>query len=221
MSDDVSGPGRQLQEWADDFDALVYQPIRRESGRVLNAAHEPPTIYETDLEDLSCTCDHGEKGPTNARYCKHLAKAMLAHPDYQEGTELMTHELSLIVDRAAKAVRDLEKSRNVAQAKATADKVAEAADTSDDGDDGGDDGSDLNPVAIVEDWITDDLELPPSKFNVWHDDDLGSVQIETDGYLEDDEFGVWMEQTGGEPLQYDGDNDRNYLPVSDVVEELT
>lgn len=114
------GIGERLKRQYNDFAYLTYRPIWRNTGRVMNANRAPATIYETNLKDMTCSCEDKRYNRDDGEMCKHLAKAMLAHPDFTEVPELLVRDLTLIVDRAAKATRTLETAGNRAEAGSTA-----------------------------------------------------------------------------------------------------
>jgi len=208
-----SEAGANLQEWNEDFDALIYRPTGSAQGRVLNTANEPPTIYAVDIDEISCTCEHGQRGPADGRSCKHLAKAMLAHPDYNDSAEFLVRDLSVVVDRAAQAARELEETRDLAQTKVNADAAHAAAQ------DGSEESEDIDPVDALEAKL-DALGLDSDDFDIWVDDDLGSLQFEQDGYLDDDEYSTLMDWVTDDDVavNWDSDAERNYIKQDDFAE---
>lgn len=157
-----NGPGARLQDWKDDFDALTYRATGSVEGLVLNTDHEPPHLYTIDLDEPSCTCDYVPEHGHAERTCKHLAKAMLAHPDFHDSHELAVRDLSVLVDRASSAVREAENVADVLRADGQAETSQRAAQAVSEGEDHDPELSSGEAVDVVDEWAQEELVVYPA-----------------------------------------------------------
>lgn len=215
MSDDRPDPDARLQEWNDEFDALVYRPTQTNEGMVLNTAQEPPTMYAVDLEERTCECQWMTQREDNGEVCKHLAKGMLAHPDFTEAPDLLTRDMSVLVDRANEAVRRLEEADDGFPA---AEAMGGAADDSEAATD--DEASGIDPLAALDAQL-ERLGVFEDQYNAWIDDQYGSLQFETEYIDDSDVYGDFMDWVQGtDAINWDQENERNYIKRDDIEEVL-
>jgi hypothetical protein len=67
-----------------------------------------------------------------------------------------------------------------------------------------------DPVKAFKSLLRDD-GLDPDNFNIWVHEDMGSLQVDQDGYLDSDEFDEWVAFSNDLDMGYDGDEEINYL----------
>lgn len=212
MSADAEpGAGSRLQDWAEDFTALVARPYSSSTTMVLNAANEPPTAYAVDVEELDCNCQFGANNAQSPKICKHVAKAILVMPDFDEATDLQVHDLNHIVERAAQASRELMDARDQAQTAQAADVAHAASEAGSDDAQPGDD----DPVALL-DRALEDANIPPGDVDAWIDDEYNSLQFRADGLDDDafDRFRDWCKDI--DKVNWDANNRRNYIKQDDI-----
>lgn len=185
----------------EDFEHLYPRQVTHTSYRVLNLKGDGTnTAYLVDLRDLTCDCPdykmrrEQSDGP---ELCKHLATAL-----YQAETHISTER---------EAVRYL--SRYVRDAHETLERMEESVDGDSTQDQAADD-SDSSESESHRDWVTlteswlHQQGVDIDKVDIWHEDEMGSIQIEANDRLEDHEFEVL---SGTDWIWYDGDNNRNYI----------
>lgn len=210
MTDTANGPGANLQAWKDDFDALVARPWDSTTTKVVNTAHEPPTAYTVDVEALDCDCEYMSQRSSTPDVCKHVAKAVLVMPTYDDTADYHRRDLSVLVDRAASAVRRVENIRDVLQADQAAGAASAAAQT-DSGDAGREDPA---PDELLTRAL-EDAAIPSGDVDIWVDDQFGSLQFKADEMDQDDfdRFRGWCQDV--DFVKWDRDNRRNFVKADD------
>jgi len=200
-------------EAIDDFGALYPRPVGINRYAVLSLSEDGFTAYECDLEAMTCECRDMAFNRDKGEICKHLACALYESPTVSDPDADVVRSLANDLETIAGRFDDLEQKLTVLESElATVDGASSdpASETVDEGFDG-------DPVEYMESYLRD-AGLDPADFDVWIDDDFGSLQIDQDGYLDDDEFQTWVDFKDDLDMGYDGDNDRNYLPRADCVE---
>lgn len=76
-----------------------------------------------------------------------------------------------------------------------------------------------DPVAALESRMRE-RDLDPDDFRVWVHDDYGSLNVDTDAYLSDDEFGAWVGLKEDLDMEYDSEDDVNFIRSDDIAEVL-
>jgi len=145
--------------------------------------------------------------------CDHVAVALYESKRQLDVGEALREEMYTQMQDLDRHVRDIQQKATAVQADAVAAGEGGAEASASDGSDG----FDGDPVEYMQSLLRD-AGLDPDDFEIWVDDEYGSLQIEQDGYLSDDEFGTWVDLKEDSPLQYDPDGERNYLQADDFGE---
>jgi len=162
--------------------------------------------YCCNIHGLECECRDAAFNRGEGEVCKHIAAALYHHSetDHLETgiIQEVKDELETIADEVDHAVqRSAEAHAEAAHA------TAETAATDDE------DGVEVwegDPVEAFKSLLRDD-GLDPDDFEVWVDEDRGSLQVEQTGYLEDEKFDTWVSFSDDLDMGYDGEADVNYL----------
>lgn len=215
MTDDLEQLDPAPAEAIPDFRALHVRQMRFNTYVVLNLASESPTAYTVDLGDLSCECGNYKYDGERRKVCKHLAKAIYKASPYKTVEEEGVRQLSDLLREVRQSAEALRATATAREADAEADRVQGASEAAANGQEP----ADVPPAERVENWL-DSQGLPTDAFDVWVDEDYGSVQIDRTGYLEDDDYSAWMDLTDEEPIEWDGNNERSYIREDDLEEVL-
>ena len=221
MASAADGPGRrdgqkvgaELTDHYDNFGQLEARQVGWHDYRVLSTRNGSVTAHQVEIDERSCTCEDMHYNTEGAEVCAHLAKAMLVHPSTMDQAAVAARDLEVIIDRAREIVRNMEDCLNVERRVRSAN--AQAAVT----DDGADDGDDLpdDPVALAEDWL-DRQGFDPDDFSVTEHDEFGSINIATES-LDDEDFNEWMGLVPDlDGMNWDGDNEVNFVKQDDLGE---
>lgn len=193
-------------EAIDNFGSLHPRPVGINRYAVLSLSKDGFTAYECDLEAMTCECRDMAFNRDEGEICKHLAVALYQSPTVSDPDGDMVRSLANDLETIAGRFDDLEQKLTLLESElATVDGASSdpAGETVDEGFDG-------DPVEYMESYLRD-AGLDPADFEIWIDDDFGSLQIDQDGYLDDDEFQTWVDLSDELDLQYDGDSDVNFL----------
>jgi hypothetical protein len=206
-------PQNPIAQAINGFTDLYARQVDTHEYRVLSLRNRSVTAHQVDIEALSCSCKDEAYNQDDPEICDHVATALFAADQGMSFESYAGHHLETLVSRAHEAVRSIEDVRDVAQAAQSANAEAAAQD-----------GSDPDTMAWNGDPVEEfkallrDAGLDPDVFKLWVDDDRGSLQVDQDGYLEDGDFGTWVDLSDDLDLGYDGDADVNYLPAEDFPE---
>jgi len=193
-------------EAIEDFTDLHPRPIGINRFTVLSLASDGFTAYQVDLEAMTCECRDKAFNRDEGEICKHLAAALWKAPDIRDinsdAVRSLANELEglrLDIDEAL-----------VRSAAAKAEQV-----------DGSDGSTADSSTEEADEWQGDPVEamssllrsagLDPDDFEIWVDGQYGSLQVDQDGYLADDEFSEWVDLSDDIGMGYDGDADVNFL----------
>ena len=221
MASAADGPGRrdgqkvgaELTDHYDNFDGLEARQVGWHDYRVLSTRNGSVTAHQVAIDERSCTCEDMHYNAEGQEVCAHISKALLVHPSTMDQAAVAARDLEVVTDRAREIVRSMEDVLNVERRTRSAN--AQAA-VSDNGDDDGDDLPD-DPVELAEDWL-DRQGFDPDDFSVIEHDEFGSINIETES-LDDDDFGDWMDLVPDlAGMNWDGDNDVNFVKEDDLGE---
>jgi len=193
-------------EAIDSFEDLYPRRVGLDDYVVLSLSEDGFTAYEVSLNDLECSCAdyrHGRDGPD---ICKHIGATLYQQPTLggieEDVLTTVADDMAELREEVGEAVR-----------KGTEAK-AEAAAAMGSGDDLEDDPKPepeiADPVGRFEALLRD-AGLDPDSFDLFVDQQRGSLQIDQTGYLESDEFSTWTELGDDLDLGYDPDEDLNYL----------
>lgn len=193
-------------EAIDDFGDLYPRPVGINRYAVLSLAAGGFTAYQCNTEQLTCECRDHAFNREEGEICKHLAAALYQSPEISDPDTDVVRSLSNDLEGIHDEIEHLAQQLTVVES----ELAAGATPSDDDTEPEPDDGFDGDPVEYFESLLRD-KGLPVDAFDVYIDDDFGSLQVEQNGYLEDDEFSDWVEFSDQLDLGYDGDSDRNYL----------
>jgi hypothetical protein len=196
-------------EAIDDFGDLYPRPVGINRFVVLSLSAGGFTAYQCNIDELTCECRDLAFNREEGEICKHLAAALYQSPEISTPDTDVVRSLSNDLEGIHDEIDHLAQQLTVVESELT------AVDTPSDDDTEAEDNDsfDGDPVEYFESLLRD-KGLPVDAFNVYIDDELGSLQVEQDGYLEDDEFNDWVEFSNQLELGYDGDSDRNYLQAT-------
>jgi len=194
-------------EAIDSFDDLYPRRVGLDDYVVLSLSEDGFTAYDVSLNDLECSCAdyrHRRDGPD---ICKHIGATL-----YQQPTLSGIEED--VLTTVAEDMADLREAVDEAVRKGTEAK-AEAAAAMGSGDDleaePEPETEVADPVGRFEALLRD-AGLDPDAFSLFVDQQRGSLQIDQDGWLDDEPFNTWTELSDDLDLGYDPDEDVNYLP---------
>ena len=221
MASAADGPGRrdgqkvgaELTDHYDNFAQLEARQVGWHDYRVLSTRNGSVTAHQVEIDERSCTCEDMKYNCEGQQVCAHISKALLVHPSTMDQSAVAARDLEVVVSQARDVVRDMKDCLNVERRVRSAN--AQAA-VSDDGDDGDDDLPD-DPVELAEDWL-DRQGFDPGDFSVTEHDEFGSINIATES-LDDDDFNDWMDLVPDlDGMNWDGDNDVNFVKEDDLGE---
>jgi hypothetical protein len=195
------------------FDQLAARQVSIDNWRVLSWRNGSMTAHKVNTRGLTCTCDDQAYNKPGAEVCDHLAVAL-----YQSKQQLDVAEA--LREQMYDEMRDLDRAVSAIQQKATAVRASDQAgdyDDSSQADSDDESGSIGDPVEQTKSLLRD-AGWSPEDFDVYLDDDLGSVQIETESLSQKD-FADWQDYAvETDWLNYDSDNYRNYIKEEDFRE---
>ena len=221
MASAADGPGRrdgqkvgaELTDHYDNFAQLEARQVGWHDYRVLSTRNGSVTAHQVEIDSRSCTCEDMHYNVEGQEICAHISKALLVHPSTMDQAAVAARDLEVVVSQARDVVRDMKDCLNVERRVRSAN--AQAAVT-DDGDDDGDDLPD-DPVELANDWL-ERQGFDPDDFSVDQHEDYGSINIATES-LDDEDFNEWMDLVPDlDGMNWDGDNDVNFVKEDDLGE---
>jgi len=204
---------RKIGEAVNGFGMLAPRQVTIYEWRVLSWRNDTITAHKVNIEELRCTCSDAEYRRENPEVCDHVAVAL-----YEASRQLDVGDA--LSDQMYTQMQDLERHVRAIERRASgieAEAAAAGAATDSEGAASQSDGFDGDPVEYMESYLRD-AGLDPGDFEIWVDDEYGSLQVEQEGYLSDDEFSTWVDLKDDLGMGYDGENDRNYLQADDFGE---
>lgn len=193
-----------------EFSALYAREVEFTIYRVLSTAGDENTAYRVDTKELTCNCPDSEFDKSGAKVCKHLACALYQSRQHIDVELQAVRDLSTQISEMHQAVEDLKQSTTAVKA----DAKAAASDGSQQHEEGEAESEPFDALEAFEDYLREN-GLNPGKIEFHIDDQFGSLQAQKDGYLDDDEFSAWQDITDELGMQWDQDNERNYLKEED------
>lgn len=194
----------------DDFEDLYAREVEFMEYSVLSLSGDSNTAYTANVKELTCNCPDDQYNKSGAKVCKHLAKALFVARQNPDVEQHYMDRLSSDVKDLWQAVADLKQSTTAVKA----DAHASGQNGSQPSDDDRSSGDDFDPLTAFEDCLQS-AGLDPGKFDFRIDDQYGSLQVEKDGYLDDGEFSAWQDLTEELGMNWDQNNERNYLKKDD------
>jgi hypothetical protein len=199
----------------DGFSDLYPRQTTIHEWRVLSRRNDSVTAHKVDVSDLSCTCEDMAYNKEDNQVCDHVAAALFACERTMDVQAALDHEMRTQMLELKDSVRAIERRAAGVQADIAHEQAnATAGDSQPSSDEWTGD-----PVEAFKSLLRDD-GLDPDDFDIWVHEDLGSLQVEIDGFLDDDEFQQWVDLSDGIDLSYDGDDDVNYLKEDRFPEVL-
>lgn len=193
-------------EAIDDFADLYPRPTGLNRFSVLSLASDGFTAYSCNIDALECECRDKQFNRDEGEICKHIAAALFMADSMEGFNDQVVKSLSEDIAGLHDRLDDLAQKTTAVEAEA---KAATAAANGDEPAGAGDDWNG-DPVAEFESLLRDD-GLDPDDFEIWVDDQFGSLQVDLEGYLDSDEFDTWVELSNGLDMGFDADSDHNYL----------
>jgi hypothetical protein len=209
----INAVGPELSERLNGFEDLDVSQVAYHEYRVLSTRNGTVTAHETNVVDLSCTCEDAHFNREGQEVCAHLAKCLLVHSPTIEEDAIASRDMRIQLDRVAQIKRDLEDIRDVEQSVREANAQA-AADTS--AEDEEPKGT-TDPVELAENFMAEH-GIDPDGFDVSVHDQFGSVNIALDG-CDDETRKEWKQlamDTDG--IMWDGDGKQNYVKEGKIGE---
>jgi hypothetical protein len=205
--------GPALTDEYDAFELMDVSKVGWTEYRVLSGRNDSVTVRKVDVDELDCTCEDQSMNRQGASVCAHVAKCLLVHSRRWDEASIAARDLHSIVDGARQTLREIEDIRDVAKRSREADVVRYMnEDESGSSDDTPDD-----PEELAESWI-ERQGFDPDEFTVWEHDDYGSVNIKTNG-LSDEDFSEWRDLAQDtDSMQWDGNNNANFVQKDDIPE---
>lgn len=201
-----------------DFGVLYPRQTGFVNYSVLSLAGDDPTAYRVNISELECDCpDFQHQHGSAETICKHLAVAIFEAPGTVSLETWAARDLSGIVAEARDAVDALENSRDVAQAKASANAAAGSSGSAEGASAGQSETANKAPVVRVRDWL-EDAGIDVSNMEVWEHDEYDSIQFATDGQLPQDQFETLKSLSDHDLVKWDSNSGNNFVRADDVDE---
>lgn len=211
MSSATNDPDPSPAESIDDFSDMDVAQTGHARFIVSNRASG--TVYEVILADPPrCDCDAFQYDAGDGNACKHIQAAVFAAPGTIDATE---YALKQVVQQQSniRATADrLEQQASSLEAEVAGARSAMTEGVDDELEAGGMTKSDAEYVYEY----LEERGVPREKVEVW-ESDQGSIQIETQEQLDDDEFAVLQDT---EEIWYDGEENRNFIKEDNLGELL-
>ena len=171
------------------------------------------TAHETNVVDLSCTCEDAHFNREGQEVCAHLAKCLLVHSSSIEEDAIASRDMRIQLDRVAQIKRDLEDIRDVEQSVREANAQAAADTSSEDEEPKGT----TDPVELAENFMQEN-GIDPTGFDISVHDRYGSVNISLDGCTDETrvEWKDLAQETDG--IMWDGDEMQNFVKEDRIGE---
>lgn len=210
-----------------DFNDLDVSQTGHARYTVTNLAEQ--TVYEVRLSEPACSCPDFRYNVSEDDHeaCKHILAANYFAPRTTPAEEWALQQvagkirdLEESITRIERAASGLE-SREGHHYDETHEPAEKSTETSETPSQNGQSREVLDDkVSAVKDWL-EERGAPVSKLKVWEHEDFGSVQIDTDEYLEDDEFEAYKRATDSDLVRYDQDDQLQFIKADDVEEVVT
>jgi hypothetical protein len=200
-------------ESIEDFANLYPRPVGINRFAVLSLADDSFTAYECDISEMTCECADARFRRDEGQICKHLAAALHDSPKVRDWNDALLRSLGNDMQELFSRFDELE--RKLTGVQADVDHVAANGDSEPDSDTT--DSFDGDPVEYFKSLLRDE-GLDPADFRIWRHDEFDSLQVEQTGYLDDPVFDDWVEFKDKLGMQYDGDDDVNFLPADKWAE---
>lgn len=196
-------------------------------GRYTVTNRAEGTVYEVRLSEPACSCPDFRYNidEDDHEACKHLLAANFGAPRTTPAEEWALQQVAGKIRDLQESVTRIEKAASGLEAREghhydepeqepTAEPETDAQKAQQNGQ-----GREVldDRVAEVKYWL-EEQGAPVEKLRVWEHEDFGSIQIETDGYLEDDEFEAYRNATDHDLVNYDQDDQINYIKADNVAE---
>ena len=209
----INAVGPELSERLNGFEDLDVSQVAYHEYRVLSTRNGTVTAHETNVVDLSCTCQDAQFNREGQEVCAHLAKCLLTHQSSIEEDAIATRDMRIQVDRVAQIKRDLEDIRNVESSIRSANAQAAADTSSEDEEPKGT----TDPVAMAKDFMERN-GIDPTGFDISVHDRYGSVNISLDGCTDETrvEWKDLAQETDG--IMWDGDEMQNFIKEDRIGE---
>lgn len=198
--------GEPIAEAVDGFASMKARQMTTHEWTVISWRNGSTTAHTVDLHARTCTCEDMQYNTDGEEVCAHVVKAGHAAARTLDVSDALSMRLLEQQSEVQSALRALERRASGLE--------AEAAAAGGDGSQAGGESSSEPAVEQPAERFEELLEsegLDPGAFDIWIDDQYGSLQIEQNGYLEDDQFSQWQDVREEYGIEYDVDGDRNYL----------
>jgi hypothetical protein len=206
----VDGSVASETEWTD---SLYPRQVTIHEWRVLSRRNGSVTAHEVDVSDLTCTCEDMQFNKEDNQVCDHLAAALFYADRTMDVQAALDHEMRTQMLDLKDSVRAIERRAAGVQADVAHDQANATAGDSQPSTDTWDG----DPVEEFEALLRD-AGLDPDDFDIWVHEDMGSLQVDQDGYLDSDEFDEWVSLSNDLDMGYDGDEEINYLTADEFPE---
>lgn len=200
----------------DKFEDLMAREQALNEFVVLDTSTDQNTAHRVNTRELTCGGMDDECRSEGAEVCRHVAAALAAQPRQRSVEQALLGDMASIVRDLNSMLSDAEDVHEQINAGLPKLRDAEAGPakqperTSGNRSNGQKDW-DGNPVKEIAKKMVE-ADLDPDDFRIFVDDDFGSLQIETNAYLDEDTFEDWVNFKDAINMGYDKSNDRNYLP---------
>lgn len=200
-------------EAIEDFEHLSMTQTRFNTYAVTN--HSSGTAYEVGMAPPECECEDFEMGESSEDHqaCKHLLYVGFQAYRNTDTSEHILRFLSNEAHAVEQAAQSIEQTATSMEAFQQGDGTAAGA-----GGENGSAGSGQDPVEKVTAWLEDEGVPVGDGVDVYEHSKFGSVNIEKEGRLSDDEFGALRDATDEDFVQYHQAENLNYIKQDDLGE---
>lgn len=199
----------------DGFSDLYPRQTTIHEWRVLSKRNDSVTAHKVNVSDLTCTCEDMAYNKEDNQVCDHVAAALFAAERQLDVQAALDHEMRTQMLELKDSVRAIERRATGVYADAAHEQAnGTAGDSQPSSDEWTGD-----PVEAFESLLRD-AGLDPDDFDIWVHGDMGSLQVDQDGYLDSDEFDEWVDLSNDLDMGYDGDEEINYLKEDRFPEVL-
>ena len=209
----INAVGPELSERLNGFEDLDVSQVAYHEYRVLSTRNGTVTAHETNVVDLSCTCQDAQFNREGQEVCAHLAKCLLVHSPTIEEDAIASRDMRIQLDRVAQIKRDLEDIRDTERSVREANAQAAADTSSEDEEPKGT----TDPVDMAENFMAEH-GIDPTGFDISVHDRYGSVNISLDGCTDETrvEWKDLAQETDG--IMWDGDEMQNFVKEDRIGE---
>jgi hypothetical protein len=216
MSQQTRDANETLQDAVNGFSKLKARQVSIDSWRVLSWRNGGITAHEVDIRELTCDCMDMAAQKRDAQICDHLAVALHSAPRTLDVGDAISEQMLEQMLELDDHVRAIERRASGIEAEQSAQSTASTESSAQSGS-GGFDGDPVDQFQAV----LESNGIDHTAYDIWVDEDRGSLQIDDDGYIPESQFEKWKALRQELDIGYDADDDVNYITPDQFDEVLS